>query len=69
MGRGLENTERRTSLSVETMTAFILQENVLKKNKQKAAASANAAAGTKTELSFFEQIQSEIMAIFNEVVR
>ncbi|EEC8160308.1 TPA: hypothetical protein LAN07_004438 [Escherichia coli] len=69
MGRGLENTERRASLSVETMTAFILQENVLKKNKQKAAASANAAAGTKTELSFFEQIQSEIMAIFNEVVR
>lgn len=65
MGRGLENTERRASLSVETMTAFILQENVLKKNKQKAAAS----AGTKTELSFFEQIQSEIMAIFNEVVR
>lgn len=51
------------------MTAFILQENVLKKNKQKAAASANAAAGTKNELSFFEQIQSEIMAIFNEVVR
>lgn len=37
--------------------------------KKKAAASANTAAGTKTELSFFELIQSEIMAMFNGVGR
>ncbi|UIV48489.1 hypothetical protein H6S10_16995 [Escherichia coli] len=48
------------SLSVETMTAFILQENVLKKNKQKAAASANAAAGTKTELSFLSKFSQRL---------
>ncbi len=68
MGRGLENAERRASLSVEVVTITLLTEVVLKKeeDKQEAAASTNAAAGTQLNSDWVETVNSELLALLNE---
>ncbi len=68
MGRGLENTERRASLSVEVVTITLLTEGVLKKeeDKQEVAASTNAAAGTQLNSDWVETVNSELLALFSE---
>ncbi len=68
MGWGLENTERRASLSVEVVTITLLTEVVLKKEeyKQEAAASTNAAAGTQLNSDWVETVNSELLALLNE---
>ncbi|CAC83549.1 hypothetical protein P27p31 [Enterobacteria phage phiP27] len=68
MGWGLENTERRASLSVEVVTITLLTEVVLKKeeDKQEAAASINAAAGTQLNSDWVETVNSELLALLNE---